>query len=101
MTNTWKRIRTLVPIILLTMILARLVWIQLRVFPFEVTDRARYALTYLEAFSGSECAAPVLGESPLPAQDGDPAATHAVEIWLTSPLYTLASGLGCNANLLT
>lgn len=55
----WKKLRLIMPLTLLLMILMRLVWLQIRVYPYELSLTGDSTFTVLDAISTADCRLPV------------------------------------------
>lgn len=95
----WRRVRIAVPMILLSMILARLVWMQLRSYPAWTSPRA---VISNEAWLDGDSAACGARRSPLNAPRPAEAGLGPLErayVSLSSPGYAALSLLSCQLDL--
>jgi hypothetical protein len=92
----WRRVRVAIPLLLLTMILMRLVWMQLRSYPVVQDPRTLIAIERLVKDGAAGCVyeRSQPGES-TGALAGGEARERAVRLWLTSPGHALATRAAC------
>jgi hypothetical protein len=101
----FRRLRIIVPLVLLTMILMRLVWMQLRSYPVVIERRAVAAFDYLrEAVDDSCVFVPRTPFSNPPRARASTAAAARMRVsvtrWQVSPAYALLAYVGCKEDAL-
>ncbi len=92
----WRRIRIAIPVILLSMILARLVWMQLRSYPSATSPRAVISNEARLSEDDSACRAKRSTLNGLRLQGATAGPVERAYLALSSPGYAVIGLLGCN-----